>query len=164
MTATTAGRGDEQGPGRGAHRPTGSGAGRLLVAVYGVLALAATARGLYQVGTRLAEAPVAYVLSLVAGLVYLVATVALARDARRVAWAAVAFELVGVLAVGVLSLVDVGDFPRATVWSQFGAGYGYVPLVLPFVGLAWLRRTGRRGVTTDAVVDDPTTPGAPPVG
>lgn len=126
-------------------RSTGAGGGRLLVAVYGVLALAATARGLYQVATRLAEAPVAYLLSLLAGIVYVVATVALARDARRLAWATVGFELLGVLVVGTLSIVDVGDFPEATVWSLYGAGYGYVPLVLPFVGLWWLWRTGRGG-------------------
>ena len=126
-----------------ATRPTGTGGGRLLVAVYGVLALAATARGLYQVTTKLSEAPLAYVLSLLAGLVYVLATYALAADRRRVAWPAVVFELVGVLTVGTLSLVDVGDFPDETVWSQFGAGYGYVPLVLPFVGLWWLWRTGR---------------------
>lgn len=131
-------------------RPTGTGAGRLLVAVYGVLALAATARGLYQVGTKLDEAPVAYVLSLVAGVVYLVATLALALDRRRLAWAAVGFELVGVLVVGLLSIVDVGDFPDETVWSRFGAGYGYVPLLLPFVGLWWLRRTGRPDVPAPA--------------
>lgn len=130
-------------PAAPARRATGSGAGRLLVAVYGVLALAATARGLYQVTTKLDEAPLAYVLSLLAGVVYVVATVALARDMRRVAWVAVGFELVGVLTVGTLSLVDVGDFPDETVWSQFGAGYGYVPLVLPFLGLWWLWRTGR---------------------
>lgn len=139
------------------HRPTGVGGGRLLVAVYGVLALAATARGLYQVGTKLDEAPVAYVLSLLAGLVYVVATVALARDLRSLAWATVGFELLGVLVVGSLSLVDVGDFPDETVWSQFGAGYGYVPLVLPFVGLWWLRRTGRPPGGVDA-----TRTGAPP--
>ena len=140
--------------------PTGTGGGRLLVAVYGVLALAATARGLYQVGTKLDEAPVAYVLSLLAGLVYVVATYALARDLRPVAWAAVAFELVGVLGVGTLSLVDVGDFPDETVWSQFGAGYGYVPLVLPFVGVWWLWRTGRPASGVDAAA--PATP--PTVG
>ncbi|UCN16136.1 hypothetical protein LFM56_07490 [Cellulomonas iranensis] len=137
-------------PAAPAHRPTGSGAGRLLVAVYGVLALAATARGLYQVTTKLDEAPVAYVLSLVAGVVYVVATLALAADSRRLAWATVAFELVGVLVVGLLSIVDVGDFPDETVWSRFGAGYGYVPLVLPFVGLWWLRRTGRTDVPASA--------------
>lgn len=135
-----------------AGRRTGVGAGRLLVAVYGVLALAATARGLYQVGTKLEEAPVAYVLSLLAGIVYVVATWALARDLRTLAWATVGFELVGVLVVGLLSVVDVGDFPDETVWSQFGAGYGYVPLVLPFVGLWWLRRTGRAALGTAPTV------------
>ncbi len=130
-------------PSTHATHPTGTGAGRLLVAVYGVLALAATARGLYQVTTKLDEAPLAYALSLLAGIVYVVATIALARDLRRLAWVTVGFELVGVLVVGTLSLVDVGDFPDETVWSQFGAGYGYVPLVLPFVGLWWLWRTGR---------------------
>ncbi|ADG74991.1 conserved hypothetical protein [Cellulomonas flavigena DSM 20109] len=143
---------------RGGARPTGTGPGRLLVAVYGVLAIAATARGAYQVGTRLAEAPLAYLLSLLAGIVYAVATLALARDLRRAAWPAVAFELVGVLVVGTLSVVDVGDFPDETVWSRFGAGYGCVPLVLPFVGLWWLRRTSR----TD--VDTPASPTSPAVG
>ncbi|TQL03902.1 hypothetical protein [Cellulomonas sp. SLBN-39] len=123
-------------------RPTGAGPGRLLVAVYGVLALAGTARGAYQVGTKLAEAPVAYLLSLLAGLVYVVATVALATGRRRLAWATVLVEMVGVLVVGTLSVVDVGDFPDETVWSAFGRGYGYVPLVLPFLGVWWLRRTG----------------------
>jgi hypothetical protein len=125
------------------HRPTGTGPGRLLVAVYGILALAATARGIYQVATKLDEAPVAYLLSLFAGLVYVVATVALATDRRRLAWWAVSIELVGVLTVGTLSLVDVGEFPDETVWSAFGQGYGYIPLLLPFLGLLWLWRTGR---------------------
>jgi hypothetical protein len=111
--------------------------------VYGVLAIAATARALFQVTTKLQEAPVAYLLSLVAALIYVVATVALAKDWRTVAWWAVSIEMAGVLVVGVLTLVDVGDFPDATVWSGFGQGYGYVPLVLPFVGLLWLWRTGR---------------------
>ena len=124
-------------------RATGSGPGRLLVAVYGILALAATARGIYQVTTKLDEAPVAYLLSLGAGLVYVVATLALATDRRRLAWWAVSVEMLGVLTVGVLSLVDVGDFPDETVWSAFGQGYGYIPLVLPVLGLVWLWRTVR---------------------
>jgi len=27
------------------------------------------------------------------------------------------------------------------VWTGFGSGYGFEPLVLPFVGLWWLRHT-----------------------
>ena len=123
---------------------TGSGPGRLLVAVYAVLALSATARALVQLLTKGDEAPVAYVLSLLAGIVYGVATVALARRGRRarqVAWLTIGTELAGVLVVGALSLADPGLFPDDTVWSRFGQGYGFVPLVLPVLGLLWLRRT-----------------------
>ena len=123
---------------------TANGFGRVLVAVYAVFALAATARSLVQIGTRFGDAPLAYLLSGFAGLVYIVATIALGmgRDTtRRPALVAILIELVGVLSVGTLSVVDAGLFPDATVWSDYGQGYGYVPLVLPFVGLWWLRRT-----------------------
>jgi hypothetical protein len=127
--------------GRGA--ATGSGFGRLLVAVYGILAISATARAAYQLIAQGSEAPLAYALSLVAGIVYIVATVALWHGGswRRAAWIACSFELVGVLAVGTASLADTTAFPDSTVWSDFGSGYGYIPLVLPFVGLWWLWHT-----------------------
>jgi len=123
---------------------TSSGPGRVLVAVYGLFALAATARAGVQLATRFSEAPLAYLLSALAGLIYVVATITLARGdqtSRRVATAAITAELVGVLAVGTLSLADPAAFPRATVWSAYGSGYGFVPLVLPVLGLLWLRRT-----------------------
>jgi hypothetical protein len=123
--------------------PTGRGPGRLLVAVYAVFAVAASSRALYQLATRFSEAPVAYLLSALAAVVYIVATVALLRDARRLAVASIGFELLGVVGVGLLSLVESTAFPDETVWSSFGAGYGYVPLVLPVLGLLWLRRTAR---------------------
>ncbi|WP_263730326.1 hypothetical protein [Cellulomonas sp. SG140] len=124
-------------------RRTSTGPGRALVAVYGVLALSATARAVFQVATKLSQAPLAYLLSLFAALVYIVATVALATSRRRLAWAAVLTELTGVLVVGTVSLVARQDFPDATVWSGYGQGYGYVPLLLPFLGVLWLVRTGR---------------------
>ncbi|WP_286928771.1 MULTISPECIES: hypothetical protein [Aeromicrobium] len=123
---------------------TQHGFGRALVAVYAVFAVAATARSVYQLVTKADEAPVAYALSAVAGVVYGIATWALATGNRRVATAAIGFELVGVLGVGLLSIVDSELFPDQTVWSGFGAGYGFIPLVLPFVGLWWLRRTRGR--------------------
>ena len=128
------------------HAPatTRSGPGVVLVAVYAVLALAATGRSVLQISEYFSRAPVAYLLSALAAVVYIVATVALARGSRtswRVALAAIAFELVGVLVVGLLSYVLPSAFPDKTVWSHFGSGYGYVPLVLPVVGLWWLRRT-----------------------
>ena len=119
---------------------SGRGFGRALVAVYAVFALAASARSIYQLATKAGEAPVAYVLSALAAVVYVVATLALATDRRSLATATIGFELVGVLAVGALSVIDGDLFPDQTVWSDFGSGYVFVPLVLPFVGLAWLRR------------------------
>ena len=71
------------------------------------------------------------------------AAVALARSMRRVALLACGFELVGVLVVGAVSLLEPELFPDETVWSSFGAGYGYIPLVLPVLGLLRLRRTRR---------------------
>jgi hypothetical protein len=110
-------------------------------------ALAATARSLVQLATKADEAPLAYALSAVAALVYVAATLGLAEvgpDPRRLAWAAVGFELVGVLTVGTLTVLDPELFPDATVWSDYGAGYGWLPLVLPFVGIAWLWHTRAR--------------------
>lgn len=127
-------------------RPTATGPGRVLIAVYAVFALSATARAAVQLATKFHEAPLAYLLSAFSGVVYILATVGLARTgpgARRLAWTAVGIELVGVLVVGSLSVFDARAFPRSTVWSAYGAGYGWVPLVLPLLGLLWLYRTGR---------------------
>ena len=121
-----------------------SGPGRVLVAVYGTFALAAGARAAVQLATRFSEAPVAYLLSALAAVVYVVATIALIRPGRRahqVAVAACSVELVGVLVIGTLSLALPADFPDATVWSVYGRGYLFIPLVLPILGLLWLRRT-----------------------
>jgi hypothetical protein len=119
----------------------GRGAGRLLVAVYAVFALSASSRAGLQLATEFERAPVAYLLSAVAAGVYLVATVALARGSRRLAYATVLFELVGVLLVGTLTVVVDDLFPDQTVWSSYGAGYGFIPLVLPVLGLWRLHAT-----------------------
>jgi cytochrome bd-type quinol oxidase subunit 2 len=120
-----------------------SGPGRLIVAVYGVFAISATARASYQIATKFTEAPVAYLLSAFAAVVYILATVALAKKGLRWYWisvAAISVELLGVVAVGLLSLLDPALLPEDTVWSGFGQGYGYIPLVLPLLGLWWLWR------------------------
>jgi len=120
-----------------------TGGARLLVAVYALFAVAATSRAAVQIATKFDEAPLAYLLSALAAAVYVVATVAISRRTpawHRVALAACTFELLGVLAVGTLSLFDAAAFPDATVWSVFGRGYLFVPLVLPVAGLVYLRR------------------------
>lgn len=122
-------------------KDTSHGFGRTLVAVYAVFALAASARSIFQLVTKADDAPVAYALSAFAGIVYVVATVALARNLRQLALVAIAIELAGVLTVGLLSIIDDDLFPDQTVWSGFGEGYGFIPLGLPLIGLWWLNRT-----------------------
>jgi hypothetical protein len=122
--------------------------------VYGLFALSASARAGVQIATKFSHAPVAYLLSALAGVVYILATVTLANGsptARRIAVVSCSVELAGVLAVGTWSLVDRATFPDATVWSGYGSGYGYVPLVLPVFGLLWLRRWSRRARTQRTV-------------
>ncbi|WP_174257385.1 hypothetical protein [Phytoactinopolyspora alkaliphila] len=123
-----------------------SGPGRLLVAVYAVFAVGATSRAAYQISTKFEVAPAAYLLSALAAVVYVVATIALARPGatpRRVALGAISLEMAGVLVVGSLTAFDAVDFPADTVWSDYGRGYLFIPLVLPVVGLAWLRRRAK---------------------
>src|SRR5690606_22652587 len=132
--------------------------------VYGILAIAATFRSGVQIARDLDRAPLAYLLSALAAVVYMVATVALAKGTpgwRQIAWAAVGLELLGVLSVGTLSLAEPDLFPAATVWSGSGQGCGYVPLVLPVLGMLWLHRT----VPTDgsAAAPGPTAPPGPRV-
>ncbi|WP_363357743.1 hypothetical protein [Microbacterium sp. LMI12-1-1.1] len=123
-------------------RPRMTGIGRVLVIVYAIMALGATGRSFVQIVERFDEAPLAYTLSALSALVYIVATLALVFAGRRgwyvVAWVAIVFELVGVLIVGTLSFVMPELFAHPTVWSWFGSGYLFVPLVLPFLGLWWL--------------------------
>ena len=123
-----------------------SGPGRLLVAVYGVFALSASARASFQLVTKFEEAPLAYSLSAVSAFVYIIATIALARGqrSRALALATVGFELVGVVAVGALSLLLPELFAHPSVWSGFGSGYAFIPLLLPILGLIWLWRERAR--------------------
>ena len=129
-----------------AARPKTSGAGRTLIVFYFIMTIAALARSLFEIVSHFQVAPLAYLLSLFAGIVYLIATIALitpGRPAFRVAQIAITIELVGVLVVGALSVVDLSLFPfsgdRSTVWAYFGLEYLLIPLALPILGLLFLR-------------------------
>jgi NhaP-type Na+/H+ and K+/H+ antiporter len=126
--------------------PRSLGAGRLLIVFYAVFSVSATARASFQIITKFEQAPLAYSLSLVSALVYILATVSLATKNsswKPIALTSVIFELVGVLAVGSLSFIAPELFAHPSVWSGFGSGYGYIPLMLPILGLLWLRKTSR---------------------
>jgi cytochrome bd-type quinol oxidase subunit 2 len=122
------------------------GVGRLLIVFYAVFAVSSTARASFQILTKFEQAPLAYSLSLLSALVYILATISLAKAGKRwkqVALASVVFELAGVLSVGALSFVAPELFSHQSVWSGFGSGYGYIPLVLPLLGLLWIRKSQR---------------------
>lgn len=126
---------------------TRTGFGRFLIAVYAVFAVAATSRSIVQLTTRFDDAPVAYLLSAFAAVVYIIATVGLARAteaSRRVVTVSCIIELIGVIGIGILSYLQPHDFPEPTVWSHFGSGYVFIPVVLPVAGLWWLRKTRHR--------------------
>jgi hypothetical protein len=117
---------------------------RLLGGVYVLFAIAAGARSAYQVATRFGDAPLAYTLSALAAAIYVVAALAIRMDRRSLLAGAASVELAGVLAVGALTVADPDAFPDETVWSHFGQGYGFLPVVLPVAALAWLRAVSRR--------------------
>ncbi|NEM90408.1 hypothetical protein [Galbitalea soli] len=119
------------------------GVGRVLITVYAILAIGATSRSVFQIITEYSSAPLAITLSAVSSVVYILATVALILPGTfwyRVAWVTISFELAGVLIVGTLSLVRPDLFAHNSVWSYYGIGYLLIPLVLPVLGMLWLRR------------------------
>jgi hypothetical protein len=120
-------------------KPKTLGVGRVLIAVYAVFAVSASARATYQLVREFEQAPLAYSLSALAAAVYILATIALAKpNLRFLAIVTISFELVGVIGVGALSFLHPDLFAHPSVWSKFGQGYGYIPLVLPVLGLIWL--------------------------
>ncbi|MGC2940870.1 MULTISPECIES: hypothetical protein [unclassified Brevibacterium] len=139
--------GKSEKTGRSPYSAMHTGPGRALTAVYGVFALSATARAGYQLIREFDVAPIAYSLSAMAAVIYILATICLVignRVSHRIAVAACAIEFVGVIVVGILSHTHPEDFAKPSVWSNFGSGYGYIPLILPLIGLWWLLRVGRR--------------------
>lgn len=131
------------------------GPGRVLLAIYLVFVIGTVSRSAAQISTRWDEAPLAYGLSAFAAAVYVVALVSLSVRGRTAWWVSVvalSIELVGVLVIGAWSLLVPQMFPDATVWSNFGRGYLFIPLVLPVVGLWWLLSDrGARAATSASV-------------
>ncbi|WP_371636834.1 hypothetical protein OG988_30985 [Streptomyces zaomyceticus] len=144
MTATQETRGTEEPAGDSTRTRLVSGPGILLVWLYGVMSVGAVSRSIYQIATEFDRAPLAYALSAVAAVVYAFITYTLVRGgetARRAALVCCAAELAGVLIVGTWTLVEPSAFPDATVWSDYGYGYLFIPVLLPLTGIWWLRRS-----------------------
>jgi hypothetical protein len=123
-----------------------TGPGLLLVWLYGVMSVGAVSRSVYQILDDFGSAPLAHVLSAVAAVVYAFITYTLVRGgetARKAALVCCAAELAGVLIVGTWTVLDPSAFPDSTVWSEYGMGYVFIPVLLPVTGMLWLRRARR---------------------
>ena len=135
-------------------RRRAQGPGRLIAAVYTLFALSAGARAVFQLATKFSHAPLAYILSAVAAVIYLLAAICFTFPSAaswRTAVVALCVEFIGVVGVGLISVMDPSLFKDASVWSKFGSGYGFVPLVLPLIGLWWLRRPATRAAFGERV-------------
>ncbi|WP_406056688.1 hypothetical protein OG462_10520 [Streptomyces sp. NBC_01077] len=136
--------GTQEKAAQGAKTRLVTGPGILLVWLYGVMSVGAVSRSIYQIATEFDRAPLAYSLSAVAAVVYAFITYTLVRGgetARRAALVCCAAELAGVLIVGTWTLAEPSAFPDATVWSDYGYGYLFIPVLLPLTGIWWLRRS-----------------------
>lgn len=123
-------------------RPANHGFAVALIAIYGVFSISATARAGVQIIREFDAAPLAYSLSLFAALTYIAVTVCMVKFGAKSALTTVliVMELVGVLGVGIASLLVPAAFPDETVWSVFGKGYGFIPLILPIIALVYRGR------------------------
>ena len=123
------------------------GAWILVVVVYLILTVAALGRSGFQIATKFDQAPLAYTLSAFSAVVYVVATIALIRGGRVwnvIGWVTLSIEFAGVISVGIVSLTYPVLFPHDTVWSAFGRGYLFIPLILPVVGMFYLYTRSRK--------------------
>ena len=116
----------------------------ILIAVYSILGLAATGRATVQILEKFSDAPIAYTLSALSAVLYVLIAVALWRGWETVALVGSVVELIGVLVVGTLGYLDASLWPDETVWTGYGSGYGWVPLLLPLTALFFLRQARQR--------------------
>lgn len=114
-----------------------------LILAYAVLGLAALGRSSFEISTKFGDAPLPYSISAVSAVLYAVIAFALWRGKNRVALIGSSVELVGVVTVGALGYIEKSWWPDHTVWTGFGSGYGWVPLILPMLALWALFRARR---------------------
>ena len=114
-----------------------------LILAYAILALAAIGRSTYQIATKFGDAPLAYSVSALSAVLYLLIAIALWKGKERLALIGTSVELAGVIIVGTLGYVESSWWPDETVWTGYGSAYGWVPLVLPVLALLALLRSRR---------------------
>lgn len=139
-------------------------AGSILAVSYPVLALSTGVRAIYQIAEG--DSTNSPWLTLVAAVLYTIATIGFIKQPRpapknrkpkapsqfflmrwwralppaqawKISIVILALETLMALLVGTFSYTNPGVFGR-NVWQYFGKDYGYLPLIQPILGLAWL--------------------------
>ena len=114
--------------------------GYILAVSYPVLALSTGVRAIYQLLNPATSYYFPPIMSGVAALCYLVATIGFAHRRKWSWWLSVAvlgLETMLTVLIGVWSFADP-DLIGRTAWCHFGADYGYFPFFQPVLGLVWL--------------------------
>ena len=111
---------------------------RGLALIYLFWATALCSRAIWQYTTRSGNLLPTH-LSLVAGIIYLAIVVWAWRGHRTALIIGLSIEIIGVIAISISEFL--WPLPYASAWSGFGAGYLWMPLILPIVGLIQLIRS-----------------------
>jgi hypothetical protein len=117
-----------------------------LVFFYGLWAVAALSRAAYQYLVRRPPDLAPTHISFFVGALYVLIILGLRRRSPNAWWLTLSLLVVELLGVLVVGTVDVlwRPFPYTSVWSAYGAGYLFMPLLLPVAGLAWLLQRATR--------------------
>ena len=100
--------------------------------IYAFWAVAVCSRASWQYVTHHGDLLPTH-LSLLAGSIYIAIAWSAYHQQPRPALIGLVLEFLGVLGVSIYEFSS--PFSYATAWSHFGAGYLYLPLILPIAGI-----------------------------
>lgn len=127
--------------------------GRILVVVFAAFGVAILGPALLALVRRPDEAPLLESFNVLGGLLYLLLSVSVAHNGRRmrnVGWMSLAALATMEVLIGALSLSPAYTGLEVSVWSDAGRSLGYLPLVLPVVAAVWMWMSDPRRIVVNA--------------
>ena len=126
----------------GDDRPVSLGLGRVVMALFWVMAVVSVLSGTWYL-IRESAVPIGpRLIAFLAGFVYLAVALGLTHNGRKmrlVAGGGLIISLVAPIIMGLLELGMPATLPSVpSPWANFGADYYYLPLILSVVGLVWM--------------------------
>lgn len=154
---TSAPTSDESGRSIRDRRGPSRGWGRIIIAALWIFAAVVTYTAIADFFTLSSHALGPRLVSVIAALGYIVAAVSLTHNGRRMrvlAWTAIGFEITGVIVTGLIGMEvkEIGEIRN--IWANFGAQYGFLPMLVPLVSLVWLWWSNPRRIVEIAELRD----------